>query len=99
MLLFIENRCFLIFTVVNTNIKGYLFQNFNVVFFLIITTLLSWLKSTLLLKNKCFGTTIYMKTQCLQTNETQHCLGKESALGVGGGVERVALIKSLIYMR
>jgi len=56
-------------------------------------------KSTLLLKNKCFGTTIYMKTQCLQTNETQHCLGKESALGVGGGVERVALIKSLIYVR
>ena len=36
-----------------------------------------------------------MKTQCLQTNETQHYLGKESALGTGGGVERVALIKSL----
>ncbi len=35
--------------------------------FLRITILLSWLKSTLLLKNKCFGTTIYMKTQCLQT--------------------------------
>jgi len=33
------------------------------------------------------------------TNETQHCLGKESALGVRGGVERVALIKSLIYAR
>ncbi len=32
--------------------------------FLIITTLLSWLKSTLLLKNKCIRTTIYMKTQC-----------------------------------
>jgi len=60
--------------------------------FLGITTLLSWLKSTLLLNNKCFGTTIYMKTQCLQTNEKQHCLGKESALGVRGGVERVALI-------
>ncbi len=40
-----------------------------------------------------------MKTQCLQTNETQHCLGKESALGVGEGVERVGLIKSLIYAR
>ncbi len=40
-----------------------------------------------------------MKTQCLQTNETQHCLGKESALGAKGGVERVALIKSLIYTR
>jgi hypothetical protein len=25
--------------------------------------------------------------------------GKESALGTGGGVERVALIKSLIYAR
>jgi hypothetical protein len=40
-----------------------------------------------------------MKTQCLQTNETQHCLGKENALGAEGGGERVALIKSLIYMR
>ncbi len=39
------------------------------------------------------------KTQCLQTNEIQHCLGKESALGAGGGVERVALIKSLIHVR
>jgi hypothetical protein len=37
------------------------------------------------------------ETQCLQTNEMQHCLGKENALGAGGGVERVALIKSLIY--
>jgi len=52
---------------------------FNVTFpflqrslFLRITSLISWLKSTLLMKNKCFGTTIYMKTQCLQTNETQH---------------------------
>ena len=40
-----------------------------------------------------------MKTQCLQTNETQHCLGKESALGMGGRVERLVLIKSLIYSR
>jgi len=40
-----------------------------------------------------------MKTQCLQTNETQHCLGKERALGARGGVERVVLIKSLIYAR
>ncbi len=53
------------------------------------------LSQLFLLKNKCFGTTIC--TQCLQTNETQHCLGKEGALGAGGGVERVALIKSLIY--
>jgi hypothetical protein len=36
-----------------------------------------------------------MKTQFFQTNEMQHCLGKESALGAEG-VERVALIKSLI---
>ena len=40
-----------------------------------------------------------MKTQCLQTNEKQHCFGKESALGAGGGVKRVTLIKSLIYAR
>ncbi len=40
-----------------------------------------------------------MKTQFLQTNEMQHCLGKENALGAGGGVERIALIKSLIYQR
>jgi hypothetical protein len=40
-----------------------------------------------------------MKTQCLKTNKMQHCLGKESALGVRGGVERVALIKSLIFAR
>ena len=46
--------------------------------------------------NKCNCTTTYMKTQCLQTNETQHCLEKESALEARGGVERVALIKSLI---
>ncbi len=47
------------------------------------------------MKNKCNGTAIYMKTQCLQTNEMQHYLGKENALGARGGVERVALIKSL----
>ncbi len=29
----------------------------------------------------------------------QHCLGKKNALGVGGGVDKVALIKSLIYAR
>ncbi len=40
-----------------------------------------------------------MKTQCLQTDETQHCLGKKSALGARGGVEREALIKSLINAR
>jgi len=36
-----------------------------------------------------------MKTQCLQTNGMQDCLGKESAFGAGS----VALIKSLIYAR
>ncbi len=41
-------------------------------------------------------TAIYMKTQCLQTNETQHVSGKESALGAIGGGESLALIKSLI---
>jgi len=67
--------------------------------FLRTTTLLTWLKSTLLLKNKCFDTTIYMKTQCLQTNETQH-YGKGKCLrSEGWSRERVALIKSLIYAR
>ncbi len=41
-------------------------------------------------------TAIYMKTQCLQTNEMQHCLGKESPLGAKGEGESAALIKSLI---
>ena len=50
-----------------------------------ITRLLLWLKSNLLLKNKCDHTAIYMKTQCLQTNY----LGKENALGAEGGVEKV----------
>jgi hypothetical protein len=49
---------------------------------------------TLFLRNKCNRTAIYMKTQCLQTNE-KHYLGKENVLGAGGGVERVGLIKSL----
>jgi len=35
----------------------------------------------------------------MKTNEMQHCLGKESALGSGVGVERLALMKSLIYAR
>jgi len=45
-----------------------------------ITTLLSWLKSTLLLKIECFGTTIHMKTQCLQINEIQHYSRKKRCL-------------------
>jgi len=38
----------------------------------------TWLKSTLLRKIKCFVATFYMETQCLQTNGTQYCLGKEN---------------------
>jgi hypothetical protein len=38
-----------------------------------------------------------MKTKFLQTNEMQHYLGKESALGVIGGGESVVRIKSLIH--
>ncbi len=34
------------------------------------------------------------EAQCLQANETKHYFGKESALGAGGGVDRVALTKS-----
>ena len=65
------------------NVKSTMFQ---ARLFVGITRLLSRTKSTLLLKNRMHCTAIYMKTQCLQTNETQHCLGKESALGaiVGG---------------
>jgi hypothetical protein len=55
---------------------------FQASLFLGITTL--FLDLSLLLKIKCNRTTIYMKTQCLQTNETQHCLGKENAIGAGG---------------
>ncbi len=71
-------------------------MKFQCSLFLRITTLLTRTKSTLLLKNKCNSTAIDMKTQCLQTNETQHCLGKERALGAIGGGESIALIKSLI---
>jgi len=53
--------------------------------FLEIRTLVSWLKSTLLLKIICFDTHIYMKTECLQTNET----GKENAREAGWVRERV----------
>ncbi len=40
-----------------------------------------------------------MKTQCLQTDEMQHNWERKMLEGVRGGVERVALIKSLIYTR
>jgi len=72
---------------------------FQCCLFLRKATLLSWLKWTLLLKNKCFFTTIYMKTQSLQTNKMQHywertMLEKQEEVG-----EIEALIKSLIYVR
>jgi len=41
-------------------------------------------------------TTIYMKTQFFQTNETQNYCRKENAWEAGRERERVALIKSLI---
>ncbi len=50
---------------------------FNIVFFLEITTFVTSLQSTLLLKKKCLDTNIYMKPECLQTNKTQHLLGRE----------------------
>jgi hypothetical protein len=62
---------------------------FHARLFLGITRLLTRTKSTLLQKNKMHYTTIYVKTHCLQTNETQHCLGKESALGAIGGGESI----------
>jgi hypothetical protein len=80
----------------STTGKSLLYILFQARLFLGITTLLSRTKSTSLLKNRMHCTTIYLKTQCLQTNETQHCLGKESALGAIVGGESVALIKILI---
>jgi len=43
------------------------------------------------MKIKCFYTHIYLKTECLQTNKTQHYLGKENALEAGGVGERVGI--------
>ncbi len=64
--------------------------------FLGITRLLLWLKSTLLLKNRMHCTANIWKHNVYKQNKTQHCLGKESALGAIWGGESVALIKSLI---
>ncbi len=77
-------------------LQGTLFQ---CSFFLRLTTLLTWLKSTLLLKNKWFDKHIYMKTQCLQTNKMQHYCGKENAWVAGWVRKEVALINSFIYAR
>ncbi len=54
-------------------------------------TLVSWLKSILLLKIECHNTHIYMKTECLQTKWEAVLFGKEK--------DRIALIESLIYTR
>ncbi len=56
---------FLKVSVTNLSVSCWMFQRS---LFLGITKLLTWLKSTLLLKIKCFYTHIYMKTDCLQTN-------------------------------
>jgi len=61
-----------------------------------IRALVARLKSTLLLKIKCFGTHIYTKTQYLQTNNTQHYLGKENAQEQVEQEIELALTKSLI---
>jgi len=45
---------------------------------------------------KGIGTTIYMKTDCLKTNETRHCFGKGKRFR---SWEEFVLIKSLIYAR
>ncbi len=42
---------------------------------------------------KFFDTHIYMTTQCLQTNKTQHYLGKKNAQVVGGVRDGVGVIK------
>ncbi len=77
-----------------TNILSATF--FNVVFSLLLT----WLKSTLLLKIKCFDTTIYMKTQCSQNKWDAALLLKGKVLEKQGVEEkRVALIKSLIMLK
>jgi len=60
-----------------------LWSNKQLSLFLNKNTFVTWLKLTLLQKIKCLDTTIYMKTQYLQTNGTQHYLGKENA-GVAG---------------
>jgi len=64
---------------------------FQITLFFEIRTLVTWLKSTLLLKIKCFDTAIYMKTQYLQTNKMQHYLGKENVWKAGGVRDRVGI--------
>jgi len=58
--------------VLRSNIFQPIWRLFQHSLFHEIRTLVSWLKSTLLLKNKCLDIHVYMKTQCLQTNRRQH---------------------------
>jgi len=71
------------------SIKSWLF--FQRTLLVEIKTLVTWLKSTLSLKIKCFYIHIYMKMDCLQTNMTEHYLGKENAWEAGGVWERVGV--------
>ena len=66
--------------------------------FLKIRTLDAWLKSTLLLKIKCFDTHIYMKTYCLQTMRRSIIFRKERCSREAGEEEELAIIKSLIML-
>ncbi len=49
--------------------------------------------------NKSIGTIIYMKTQCLQTNEMQHYWKGKHLRNEGCSGEGVAIIKTLMYLR
>ncbi len=63
--------------------EGVFLVLFNVVFFLRITTLLTWLESTLLLKINALIQLFIWKHNVLQTNETQHYCRKERCLRSG----------------
>jgi len=64
-----------------------------------IRTLVTWLKSTLLLKIKYYVTHNYMKTQFLQTKWDAALFGKGKDWVAGKERKVLALIKRLIYVR
>jgi len=65
-----------------------------------ITTLLSWLKSTLLLKNKCFDMYTYLYENIMFTNKMRCSIIWKGNAWKAGWVRKVlVLIKNLIYMR
>jgi len=80
-------------------LKAEKITNFQPSLFLRIITLLTWLESTLLLKIKCFDTTICMKTQCLQTNEMQHYSRMERCLRSGVGKRKGSINSKFNYAR